>query len=92
MAAWSALEAWTGFGFSAVDKVIRFKARAGRYPWSNGHAWGTVGLRQTNAGAWKATLETLGGRNSARRLALEGVGEAKLSAAKKQTVTIPSPI
>ena len=41
MASWSALIAWSGFHYSAVNKEIGFTNRPGTYFWSNGSAWGT---------------------------------------------------
>ena len=77
MAAWSALEAWTGFSFSAVDKVIRFKPRAGTFPWSNGYAWGTVTMRERGK-KWSVELQTLSGKLKAGSVKLDGFVEAKL--------------
>jgi uncharacterized protein (DUF608 family) len=88
MASWSTLEAWTGFRYSAVEKTIRFKAREGTFPWAAGDCWGTVKMKHGSNGRWSVRLETLGGRHAARTLHIEGVGEAKLSAKAKQSVSV----
>ena len=41
MASWSALIAWSGFHYSAVNREIGFTNSPGTYFWSNGSAWGT---------------------------------------------------
>ncbi|MBP5286129.1 MAG: hypothetical protein ILO34_08510 [Kiritimatiellae bacterium] len=42
MASWGALNAWSGFWYSAVGREMRFGVREGRFPWFVGGAWGTV--------------------------------------------------
>ena len=41
MASWGVHLAWSGFHFSAPDRVMTFGSREGRWFWSNGSAWGT---------------------------------------------------
>jgi len=44
MAAWSALIAWSGFNYSAVEKDFAVGQRPGKYFWSNGYSWGSYEL------------------------------------------------
>ncbi|MDQ1301470.1 MAG: non-lysosomal glucosylceramidase, partial [Chloroflexota bacterium] len=44
LAAWGALLALTGFGYSAVEKRLTLAATDGEFFWSNGYAWGTYRL------------------------------------------------
>jgi hypothetical protein len=44
MAAWGAILALTGFGYSAVEKRLTLAASDGEFFWSNGYAWGTYRL------------------------------------------------
>jgi non-lysosomal glucosylceramidase len=77
MASWAALLALTGFRYSAVDKMLEFKAQEGRFFWSTGYAWGMVNLCQDENG-WIADLEVFGGKLKLRRLDLFGVGSASI--------------
>jgi uncharacterized protein (DUF608 family) len=54
MASWAAINALTGFQYSAVDGTMTFDAPDGTYFWSTGHAWGTV-----NISNGKTDIETL---------------------------------
>ena len=45
MASWAAINALTGFQYSAVDDTMTFDAPDGSYFWSTGHAWGTVKIK-----------------------------------------------
>ena len=90
MASWSALEAWTGFRYSAVDRTIRFKAREGTFPWAAGDCWGRVTMRRSRSGLWSVKIETLGGRSAARKLLLAGVGECALGGKARQEVKLAS--
>ena len=49
MASWSALLAWSGFHYSAVDKSLELTSEVGRYFWSNGYSWGTFEITPTIA-------------------------------------------
>jgi uncharacterized protein (DUF608 family) len=49
MASWAAILAISGFHYSAVTKTLKLAPRLGRFPWSNGRAWGEVEI--TRAGA-----------------------------------------
>lgn len=42
MAAWSAVNALSGFHYSAVDDSMTFNAPDGTYFWSTGYAWGSA--------------------------------------------------
>jgi uncharacterized protein (DUF608 family) len=45
MAAWAAINALTGFQYSAVDGTMEFSASDGTYFWSTGYSWGTVKIK-----------------------------------------------
>jgi len=49
MASWAAVLALTGFHYSGVDKSMTLAPKEGKYFWSNGSAWGTCSLRQSDA-------------------------------------------
>lgn len=44
MASWASVLALTGFQYSAIDKSFKFKNRKGKWFWSNGYAWGTCNI------------------------------------------------
>lgn len=44
MAAWGGILAYTGFNYSAVKKSMNFNSRTGKYFWSNGYQYGTIGV------------------------------------------------
>ncbi len=73
MAAWAAVLALSGFHYSAVEKKMAFTARAGRYFWSTGDAWGTARLTCRDT-AWQVDLALLGGKLALERLELENIG------------------
>jgi uncharacterized protein (DUF608 family) len=77
MASWAALLALTGFQYSAVEKVMTFAAKEGRFFWSTGYAWGSVVLCR-DADGWIVDLDVLGGKLSLRRLDVRGVGAASI--------------
>jgi uncharacterized protein (DUF608 family) len=72
LASWNTLLAWSGFGYSAVDRTMQFAARPGTYFWSNGSAWGTVDLRPADL-----RMSVLHGRLGATRVVV-GPREARL--------------
>ncbi|HUT58958.1 MAG TPA: GH116 family glycosyl-hydrolase [Phycisphaerae bacterium] len=80
MASWSLLPALSGFGYSGVEKTIRFAARrkGGRVFWSNGYAWGTCAQQRTRT-AVRVELAVLHGALAVRRLVLSGFGEVRLA-------------
>ena len=96
MAAWAAVPALSGFGWSAVEGAIRFAParRAARWFWSNGYAWGTCSQRRA-AGRIKVELAVLHGSLSLRRLTLTGFGQVEwvrprvLAAGRRLRVTVP---
>ncbi len=45
MAAWAAINALTGFQYSAVNGTMEFSAADGTYFWSTGYSWGTVKIK-----------------------------------------------
>ena len=49
MAAWAAINAMTGFQYSAVDGRMTFDAPDGNYFWSTGYAWGSVEITSGKA-------------------------------------------
>jgi len=46
MASWGTVVAWSGFRYSGVDRILEFKARPGKFFWSNGTAWGLAEINQ----------------------------------------------
>ncbi len=84
MAAWAAVLALTGFGYSAVEKRLTLAARDGAFFWSNGYAWGTYRLG-TDAQAAELSLTVQCGAIAIGRIVLAGLGEMTL--AEPQTVT-----
>ncbi len=71
MASWAAVLAMSGFGYSAVDKSMRFADQEGNFFWSNGSAWGTCRL-QKEGPKYRAELQVLYGQLEIKSL---GVGE-----------------
>jgi len=80
MAAWGAVLALTGFGYSAVEKRLTLAARDGAFFWSNGYAWGVYRL----AGR-KLTLRVQRGEITVGRVVLTGLGQLALP--EPQTIT-----
>jgi len=95
MASWAALLALTGFQYSGVTQVLRFKAgrfakspsaakRPLRWFWSTGYAWGV--FDQTPAqGGIRVKLQVLHGTLRVRTIELQGFGAAALPAARTLT-------
>jgi hypothetical protein len=81
LAAWGAVVAVSGFGYSAVRDEIRFAAVPGTVFWSNGSAWGTCTRTQDDHG-WQVRLDVLGGEVRLRTFELTGVGRMGLDAAR----------
>ena len=73
MIAWASHLALTGFHFSAVDEVMTFAAKPGRWFWSNGSAWGTVTIRR--AKSFRVSLQMLSGKLRLKRFVLSGAGK-----------------
>ena len=47
MMAWGAVNALTGFAYSAVDGIMTFAAKEGTHFWSNGYAWGQCRIKKS---------------------------------------------
>ena len=56
MASWAAVIALSGFNYSGVERSLRITSRPGVWFWSNGSAWGTVTVSDS-----QATLEVIEG-------------------------------
>ena len=81
MAAWGAVVAISGFGYSAVRGEMRFAANPGTVFWSTGSAWGTC-TRSKDAHGWHVRLDVLGGQVHLRAFELTGVGCAEFAPAR----------
>ncbi|MCY4113355.1 MAG: GH116 family glycosyl-hydrolase [Chloroflexi bacterium] len=79
MAAWGAVVAVAGFGYSAVRAEMRFAADPGTAFWSNGSAWGTC-TRTKNDHGWHVRLDVLGGEVRLRAFELTDVGRVEFDA------------
>ena len=75
MAAWGALLALTGFGYSAVEKRLTLAAKDGGFFWSNGYAWGSYRLRGS-----ELAFTVQRGTIAVGRIVLTGLGELALPA------------
>ena len=75
MASWAAILALSGFGYSAVDRKIRFAAPTQdcRHFWSSGYAWGSCSL-SPNGTSCDVEFIVLGGEVRFAELALTGLG------------------
>ncbi len=75
MASWAAVLALTGFHYSAVSGVMRFKAQTGQTFWSTGHAWGTC-TQTAAADSTHIELSVLHGALPLSRIVLDNGAEA----------------
>lgn len=59
MASWASVIAFSGFEYSGVSKRMRITSRPGTYFWSNGYAWGTCKVTDSNVmvNVLKGTLQ-----------------------------------
>jgi uncharacterized protein (DUF608 family) len=73
MISWAGVLAITGFHYSAVDQALTFAAKAGRFFWSNGYAYGTV-QQERAAGKISVTLTSLKGDLAFKTFTAEGAG------------------
>ena len=73
MAAWGALLALTGFGYSAVDMRLTLAAKDGSFFWSNGYAWGSYRVRGR-----ELAFTVQRGAIAIGRIVLTGLGELTL--------------
>jgi len=93
MASWAGVLALTGFGYSGVDKCMAFAAKAGRFFWSNGRAWGTCTLKKAGR-AMKVELTVLYGKLELKCFELRGFGchewkaPTRLAAGRKAKFTV----
>ena len=60
MAAWAGILAYTGFHYSAVDKIMKFNSKEGEYFWSNGYQYGTIKISRSGSKK-KVTITSLNG-------------------------------
>ena len=83
MASWAAILALSGFGYSAVQGMMRFAAptEARRHFWSTGYAWGSCALNPNGSGC-DVELSVLDGEVSVSALALTGLGVAQFDQAQ----------
>jgi hypothetical protein len=76
MVSWAAIQALTGFQFSAVERVVRFATS--REPvswfWSNGYGWGEIRQAPGPDGSLQFDLAVHGGRLMADRIEFSGLG------------------
>jgi len=93
MASWAAVPAWSGFGYSGVQKVMHFAARPGLFFWSNGYAWGCCRLSAKDS-AMKVELSVLGGEVAISAFELRRFGRVRfertyeLKAGQKASFTV----
>lgn len=91
MASYSGLLAYTGFEFSAVDGVMKFKDIEGTYFWSNGYQFGTVQITSGINGK-TAKLTVLKGSLKLKTFELKGVKKVKFKKVKtvheKESITV----
>ncbi len=85
MTSWGTLLAWTNFHYSAVDKSMSFGKRNGKFFWSNGYAWGTVEISETDS-----RLTVLHGSLDLKKLAVGGknIQIKKAVIAEGQTIAL----
>ena len=76
MAAWGAVVAVAGFGYSAVRGEMRFAVAPGTVFWSNGSAWGAC-TRTPDDHGWHVRLDVLGGEVRLRAFELTDIGRAE---------------
>ena len=77
MASWSAVLALTGFHYSGIDREMTFNDITGTYFWSNGYAYGTVDMQDTESGK-KMELSVLNGQIRLSRITIESMGKLNL--------------
>ena len=77
MASWGAILALSGFGYSAVDQVIRFAApsNACSHFWSSGYGWGSCAFSPQADRSCKINFSVLGGEIAFAEFALTGLGK-----------------
>jgi non-lysosomal glucosylceramidase len=76
-----------------VDKLMTFAAKDGTYFWSNGYAWGSCSVKQSNKGRL-VDLAVLQGELDLSSFTLSGFGQVrfedilKIKAGEKVTFTV----
>ncbi len=87
MAAWAAVPCLTGFQYSGVSGTMTFDPIEGRHFWSNGYAFGTCEIRETEQ-RYEVKLEVLEGRLKLEKFVLSGVGEVAVKAPETGVVKV----
>jgi uncharacterized protein (DUF608 family) len=77
MASWSAVLALTGFHYSGLQKEITFNNISGNHFWSNGYAYGTVNMKDTEGGK-QMELAVLNGSLQLSGVHIESLGRLNL--------------
>ncbi|MEE4115430.1 MAG: GH116 family glycosyl-hydrolase [Marinilabiliaceae bacterium] len=75
MAAWSGVLAITGFNYSGVYGSFAINPIEGTWFWSNGYAWGTVVIEDTESGGYDIKLNVLEGTIFISKFILNGIGK-----------------
>ncbi|MEM9143079.1 MAG: GH116 family glycosyl-hydrolase [Bacteroidota bacterium] len=83
MAAWAGILAYTGFRYSAVDKVMAFNAKNGTWFWSNGYQYGSITIEDDTKGGKMVTIFTKNGNLTLESFVLNGFGEKKFKKGQK---------
>jgi non-lysosomal glucosylceramidase len=85
MASWASILALSGFQYSAVRRHLALAPRAGRFPWSTGHAWGTYTIDAAADGALTLALTAGEGTLSLSSVELRGRGRTRFEAPRDVT-------
>ena len=75
MAAWSGVLAITGFNYSGVYKSFAINPREGDWFWSNGHAWGTIKIVDSESGGYDINLDVIEGTIYIKKFILNEIGK-----------------
>ncbi len=73
MASWAAPIAVTGFNYSGVFKIMKFKANEGKYFWSNGYSYGTIDIKLLDTN-YDILIKLLGGKLELKSFELRDKG------------------
>ncbi len=73
MASWGALLAESDFSYSAIEKMIQFTSKPGKYFWSNGKAWGSCTIEK-ESDKIEVELAVLHSTLELNRVRIKGVG------------------
>ncbi len=74
MTSWAAINALSGFHYSAVNKTMSFAGKSGNYFWTTGSAWGTCKIEGN-----RAELTVISGEISLNSFGLRGAKVKKLN-------------